>query len=79
SEASWRIFHYHLHNEKLDIQRLQIHLPDQQIVTFSDDQPLQSVLQQDNIRKTILTEWFIANAIHLDARELTYGNFPTKW
>ncbi|CAG8733907.1 16572_t:CDS:2, partial [Acaulospora morrowiae] len=79
SEASWRIFHYRLHNEKPDIQRLQIHLPDQQIVTFSDDQPLQSVLQQDNIRKTMLTEWFTANATHLDARELTYGNFPTKW
>ncbi|CAG8558882.1 12162_t:CDS:2 [Acaulospora morrowiae] len=79
SEASWRIFHYRLHDEKPDIQRLQVHLPDQQMVVFSDNEPLQEVLQLNNIHKTMLTEWFTANTIYPEARELTYSDFSTKW
>ncbi|CAG8729358.1 15935_t:CDS:2 [Acaulospora morrowiae] len=74
SEASWKIFHYRLHDEKPDIQRLQVHLPDQQMVVFSDNEPLQEVLQLNNIHKTMLTEWFTANTIYPEARELTYND-----
>ena len=34
SEACWRILGFRLHDEKPDIQRLQVHLPNQQNVTF---------------------------------------------
>src|SRR6185295_17724615 len=79
SEASWRIFHYRLRDEKPDIQRLQVHLPNQQNIIFGDDEPFQDVLQRPNIEKTMLTEWFTANRRYIQARDLTYGDFPKKW
>lgn len=41
SEASWRIFHYRLHNEKPDIMQLHVHLPGKHRVVFRDDEPMQ--------------------------------------
>ena len=38
SEASWRIFHYRLHNEKPDVIQLCVHLPGQHRVLFQDDE-----------------------------------------
>lgn len=34
SESIWRIFHYRMHNHTPNIQRLAVHLPNQQSVTF---------------------------------------------
>ena len=79
SEASWRIFHYRLHDEKPDIQQLQVHLPNQQTVVFPDGQPVQVTLQRADIDRTMLTEWFTANTLYPEARQLTYGDFPTQW
>ncbi|CAG8834892.1 4385_t:CDS:1, partial [Cetraspora pellucida] len=46
------------------------------------DEALSDILERPNIKKTTLTEWFIANNDptyrHL-ARKLTYPNFPTKF
>jgi len=48
-------------------------------VVFPDDQPVQAILQRPDIGKTMLTEWFTANARYPEARELTYGDFPMRW
>ena len=34
SESIWRIFHYRMHNHTPNVQRLAVHLPNQQSVTF---------------------------------------------
>src|ERR1044072_5854480 len=44
SESIWRIFHYRMHNHTPNIQRLAIHLPNQQSVTFQDGNNLQYIV-----------------------------------
>ena len=68
-----------MHEEKPNIQRLQIHLPNQNIVMFRDGDNLRNVLNGDRNCKTTLTKWFIANQLHANAHDLLYINFPTKW
>ena len=63
SEASWRIFHYRLHNEKPDVIQLCVHLPGQYRVLFRDDERLEDVIERSNIEKSTLTAWFHANTI----------------
>ncbi|CAG8813910.1 12397_t:CDS:2, partial [Cetraspora pellucida] len=79
SEASWRIFHYRLHNEKPDIMQLHVHLPGKHRVIFRDDEPLEDIINRSNTEKTTLTAWFEANAMYPEARRLAYTDFPTQW
>ena len=79
SEASWRIFHYRLHNEKPDVIQLCVHLPGQYRVLFRDDERLEDVIERSNIEKSTLTAWFHANTIYPDARNSTYADFPIRW
>ena len=79
SEACWRIFEYDMHEEKPDIQRLQVHLPNQNEVMFRDDDDLHQFINQDQHRKTTLTEWFTANEMYPDANDLLYMDFPCHW
>jgi hypothetical protein len=37
------------------------------------------MLSAEFLSKIMLTEWFVANQIDLDARNLTYCDFPFKW
>ena len=68
-----------MHEEKPDIQRLQVHLPDQNNVMFRDCDNLRDVVNADRNRKTTLAEWFITNQLHEDARDLLYIDFPIMW
>ncbi|CAJ0641618.1 4542_t:CDS:2 [Entrophospora sp. SA101] len=79
SEASWRLFHYRLHDRSPAVVHLQVHLPGQHRVIFRDDECLENVVERANSEKTTLTAWFQANTLYPEARELTYGNFPTQW
>ncbi len=36
-EATWRIFKFDMHERFLAVERLQYHLPNQQMVLFDDD------------------------------------------
>jgi len=62
-EAVWHIFGFKFHHRSPAIQRLQIHLPNEQTVTFNDDTDIVTLLQNDRIRKTTLTEFFTANKV----------------
>ncbi|CAB4418715.1 unnamed protein product [Rhizophagus irregularis] len=76
SESIWRIFHYRMHNHTPNIQRLAIHLPNQQTVTFRDGQNLQYVVNNATARKTTLTAWFQENLENVAAHEYKYIDFP---
>lgn len=60
-EAVWRIFGFKLHHRSPAIHRLQIHLLNQQTVTFDNDTNIVTLLQNERLRKTILIEYFTAN------------------
>src|SRR6185369_16986527 len=52
SEATWRIFHYRLHNEKPDIIQLSVHLPGQHRVLFQGNERLEDILTRSAEEKT---------------------------
>jgi len=79
SESVWRIMHYKMHDEAPDVMRLVVHLPGQHLVTFSDNESLDIVLQRAQNQRTTLTAWFDANCdenLYQLTKELTYGQFP---
>ncbi|MCO5559223.1 hypothetical protein L7F22_012818 [Adiantum nelumboides] len=79
SEACWRIFDFPLHSDAPDVQRLSVHVPSGQMVTFQDHDRLGDVLQRDTLEKTTLTEWFACNVENPEANDTLYIDFPQKW
>ncbi|MCO5570635.1 hypothetical protein L7F22_024362 [Adiantum nelumboides] len=79
SEACWRIFEFPLHSDAFDVQRLSVHVPSGQMVTFQDHDRLGDVLQRDTLEKTTLTEWFACNVENPEANDTLYIDFPQKW
>ena len=54
SESIWQIFRYKMHNHAPNVQRLAVHLPLQQNITFQDGDDLQNIIDHSDRRKTIL-------------------------
>jgi hypothetical protein len=61
SGATWRIFKFDMHEWFLAIERLQYHLPNQQMVLFNDDDDVHEVATRLTNFKTMLTKWFKTN------------------
>src|SRR5277367_5584026 len=72
-----------MHEEYPNIVRLQIHLPNQQLVMWDEDAGpnLQAVVENQGSKDTTLTGYFKANADPqtLQARDLLYQDFPSKF
>jgi hypothetical protein len=49
------------------------------ITSPSAEEDMSGVLSQEFLRRTMLTEWFVANQNYPDGRNLTYCDFPSKW
>ncbi len=60
-ETTWHIFKFDMHEQFLAIERLQYHLPNQQMVLFDDDDDVQEVVARSTIFRTMLTKWFKTN------------------
>jgi len=54
-EGGWRMFQFKMHHRYPVVQRLEIHLPNQQTVTFSNDTDMVTFLNNDRLQKTTLT------------------------
>ena len=78
-DACWRIFGYDIHRHYPAVERMPVHLPNDNFITYSAKAQMDKLLSVQFLRKTMLTEWFIANQIHPEARDLTYLQFPSKW
>jgi hypothetical protein len=72
-EASWRIFGFELQHRQPSVQRLQFHLPDEQMVVFPDSTDIDKIVSRPGIEKTMFTEWMTANQLYEDAHDLTYA------
>ncbi len=79
SEAAWCIFKFDMHERFPTVERLQYHLPNQQMVLFRDDDDVQEVATRSAISRTMLTEWFKTNQESEVARSLTFDQFPQQW
>jgi hypothetical protein len=79
SEAAWRIFKFDMHEWFPTVERLQYHLPNQQMVLFDDEDDVQEVATRSAISRTMFTEWFKTNQESKVARSLTFDQFPQQW
>ena len=63
-EGIWRLLGFDMHEEFLNIVHLQVHLPQQQTVTWNAEIAgnLQEVVDSQGERDTKLTAYFKANA-----------------
>ena len=76
SESIWRIFHYKMHGRTPNVQRLAIHLPNHQTVTFHEEADLHNIIEHNNTHITTLTAWFQENINNANARNYKYTDFP---
>ncbi len=75
SEATWRIFKFDMHERFPIVERLQYHLPNQQMVLFRNDDDVQEVATRSAISRTMLIEWFKTNQKSEVARSFTFDQF----
>ncbi|CAG8741012.1 17716_t:CDS:2, partial [Cetraspora pellucida] len=68
-----------LYDRSLAVIHLQVHLPGQHRILFQNDKSLKIIFDCAESESTTLTAWFQANALYPEARNLTYGTFPTQW
>src|SRR6202789_2694972 len=80
-EGLWRLYEFSMHEEVPNIVRLQVHLPNQQLITWNEDNApdVQAVIDQQGNKDTNLTAYFKANDEYPEARELLYQDFPSKF
>ncbi|KAL7084236.1 hypothetical protein ACP275_14G212700 [Erythranthe tilingii] len=78
-EAVWRIFMFDVHFREPAVERLPIHLPNEQIVFFDGDEPLESVVERPHVQRSKFLAWMEANSTYNEAKGLTYAEFPTKF
>ncbi|KAL7154894.1 hypothetical protein ABFS83_03G034600 [Erythranthe nasuta] len=69
-EAMWRIFALDVHFREPAVERLPIHLPNEQVVFF-DGRP--------HVLQSIFLAWMDANSTYTEAKGLTYAEFPAKF
>ncbi|CAH1420675.1 unnamed protein product [Lactuca virosa] len=78
-EAIWRIFSFPLSQIHPYVMDFHVHLPNQQMVRFSEDDMLTSVVENEKDKKSMLTAFFLKNKENIHAREYKYRDFPKKF
>ncbi|KAM0840854.1 hypothetical protein ACQ4PT_059380 [Festuca glaucescens] len=78
-DAFWRIYGYTLHGKTPAVERLVVHLQNKNWISFSASTNLFRLAASDFLKKTTLTEWFVANRNYEEGRCLTYCDYPTKF
>ena len=73
-EGAWRLYAEHIDGLYPPVQRLALHLKDQETVHFEEHADLEAVLSKN--RTTTLTAWFAYNRQNTDGHHLTYQQFP---
>ncbi|XP_073225646.1 uncharacterized protein [Cicer arietinum] len=79
SEASWRIFKFNMFFREPVVKRLSFHLHGQQTIYFSESMRISTILNREGIETTMFIEWMKMNSVDMEARQLTYVEFPTKY
>ncbi|GJU87880.1 DNA helicase [Tanacetum coccineum] len=61
------------------VQILCVHQENMQLITFRDRDPLNLIVNDEDKKKTTLTEWLTYNEVHTDGQHLTYIDFPKEF
>ena len=78
-DACWRMFGYDIHRHFPAVERMPVHMPNENFITFSARAKMDRLLSAEFLRQTMLTQWFVCNELFPEARTLTYPEFPSKW
>ncbi|XP_066923007.1 uncharacterized protein, partial [Clytia hemisphaerica] len=74
-EAAWRIFGYNLHDSTHTVIRLDLHLPNEQMVYFREGDEANALERADR-KNTKLTAWFELNRTDPGAHDKLYTDIP---
>ncbi|GJX23283.1 hypothetical protein Tco_0227728 [Tanacetum coccineum] len=75
-EAVWRLFSFDIYYSYPSVMELNFYLEDQHAITLRDSQNLLALLNREDIKITMFTEWFELNKHDPTAKELTYAEIP---
>ncbi|KAL4564811.1 hypothetical protein LXL04_028882 [Taraxacum kok-saghyz] len=75
-EAIWRIFSFPLSKISPNVVALQVHLPNQQLVRFSNDDTMTTIVEREKNKRSMLTAFFDRNKEDMSARQCLYKDFP---
>ncbi|XP_058783041.1 uncharacterized protein LOC131657689 [Vicia villosa] len=78
-EAAWIIFAFDINYREPSDERLSFHLENEQIVTFSDNDRIDHVVNKEKSQHSKFLTWMDANRKYPEAKELTYREFPSKF
>jgi len=79
SEACWRILSFSIHGRKPAVERMFFHLVGEKCIYFTDHSTMENVLEKASVTESMFTAWLQANQDYEVARELTYGQFVSKF
>lgn len=79
SKLCQRIFSYYVHGGKLAVERLFFHMEGKNSVYYKDFEQIGNVLLKASVTESMFTSWFVANREYDEARQLTYGEFVSKF
>ncbi|XP_027076803.1 uncharacterized protein [Coffea arabica] len=71
-EATWRIYRFPTSEIKPAVIHLQLHLENQQPMSFKKNTDLPNVVNNGQLRKTMLTEFFYVNRMNKEVEDLNY-------
>jgi hypothetical protein len=77
-DSCWRVFRFEIHCHFPSIERMLVHLPDENYVTYNAKVDMSQIVTQEFLHRTMLTEWFVANQRYPEARNLMYYDFPLR-
>ena len=78
-EAVWRILGFSIHGRNPAVERMFFHLLGQHSVYFRDYERITDVLLKPSVTESMFMSWFEANKKYPEARNLTYGQFVSKF
>jgi hypothetical protein len=78
-DAIWRLLGFEIHYHWPPVERLPVHLPLQNIVKLHKNTRLKNIIEDPKYKSTKLTQWFEANNLYENARNVTYCDFPKFW
>ena len=77
-EAAWNILGFSLHHRSYVVEKLALHLEDEQMVTLSEDNTPAAAVE-NGPPETKLTAYFKLNQIDVEARQYVYPDIPRHY
>jgi hypothetical protein len=76
TQACWHMYELPMHGEKPTVYCLPVHLQNEQMVFFDDNDDLEVVENRATAKDTHLMGWFKANQTYPAAHQYTYQDMP---